>query len=82
MGSGSAVFHGIRDQANNKNKFRDQNSHRFWDQGSTFWAKIWDQLRKIYLVTTLIHFYVMLFLNFEFTEETLHTDAWTIGVVT
>ena len=44
VGSGSAVFHGIRDQANNKNGFRDQNSHRFWDQRSTFWAKIWDQL--------------------------------------
>ena len=46
MGSGSAGFHGIRDQANDKNGFRGQNSHRFWDQGSTFWAKIWDQLRK------------------------------------
>ena len=26
--------------------FRDQNSHRFRDQGSNFWAKIWDQSRK------------------------------------
>ena len=26
--------------------FRDQNSHRFRDQGSNFWVKIWDQLRK------------------------------------
>ena len=25
---------------------RDQNSHRFWDQGSRFWVKIWDQLRQ------------------------------------
>ena len=40
------VLHGIRDQADNKNGFRDQNSHRFWDQGSTFRVKIWDQLRK------------------------------------
>ena len=28
IGVGS-VFHGIRDQANNKNGFRDQNAHRF-----------------------------------------------------
>ena len=27
-------------------RFRDQNSHRFRDQGSNFWVKIWDQLRK------------------------------------
>ena len=26
--------------------FRDQNSHRFRDQGSNFWVKILDQLRK------------------------------------
>ena len=39
-------FHGIRDQGYNKNGFRDQNSHRFWDQGSILWIKIWDQLRK------------------------------------
>ena len=26
--------------------FRDQNSHRFRDQGSNFWVKIWDHLRK------------------------------------
>ena len=26
--------------------FRDQNSHRFRDQGSNFWVKIWDRLRK------------------------------------
>ena len=45
IGIGS-VFHGIREQANNKNGFRDKNSRRFWDQGSTFWVKIWDQLRK------------------------------------
>ena len=25
---------------------RNQNCHRFWDQGSTFWAKIWDQSWK------------------------------------
>ena len=36
VGSGSAVFHGIRDQANIKKRFRDKNSHRFWDKGSTF----------------------------------------------
>ena len=47
MGSGSAVFSwNPRYQANNKNDFRDQNSHRFWDKGSTFWVKVWDQLRK------------------------------------
>ena len=27
-------------------RFRDQNSHRFRDQGSNFWVKVWDQLRK------------------------------------
>ena len=27
-------------------RFRDQNSHRFRDQGSNFWVKIWDQLQK------------------------------------
>ena len=26
--------------------FRDQKSHRFRDQGSNFWVKIWDHLRK------------------------------------
>ena len=26
--------------------------------------------------------YVMLFLNFEFAEGKLHTDVWTIGIVT
>ena len=26
--------------------FRDQNSHRFRGQGSNFWVKIWDHLRK------------------------------------
>ena len=35
-----------RDQANNKNGFRDQNSHRFWDQELTLSVKICDQLRK------------------------------------
>ena len=39
-------FHGIRDQADDKSGFRDQNSSRFWDQGSTFWVKIWNQLGK------------------------------------
>ena len=34
--------------------FRDQNSHRFRAQGSKFWVKVWDQLRKKYLVTTLL----------------------------
>ena len=29
-----------------KKEFKDQNSCSFWDQGSTFWIKIWDQLRK------------------------------------
>ena len=28
------------------------------------------------------YIYVMLFLNFGFAEETLHTDVWTIGIVT
>ena len=28
------------------------------------------------------YIYVMIFLNFEFAEETLHTDVWTIGNVT
>ena len=26
--------------------------------------------------------YVLIFLNFEFAEETLHTDVWTIGNAT
>jgi len=30
----------------NKNGFWDQNSHRSWGQGSTFWVNIWGQLRK------------------------------------
>ena len=42
----SCVFRGIRDRANNKNGCRDQNSHRFWNQESTFCVRIWDQLRK------------------------------------
>ena len=32
---------------------RDQNCDRFWDQGSTFWVKIWDQLWKNIPTTTL-----------------------------
>ena len=28
------------------------------------------------------YIYVIIFLNFEFAEETLHTDIWTIGNVT
>ena len=42
----SSVFHEVRDQANNENGSWDQNSHRFWNQGSPFWVKISDQLRK------------------------------------
>ena len=40
------IFHGIRDQGSNFCGFRDQNSHHFWNEGSIFWVKIWDQLRK------------------------------------
>ena len=49
MGSGTAVFFmesGIKDQESNCCGFRDQNSHHFWNEGSKFWVKIWDQLRK------------------------------------
>ena len=39
--------------ANNKNGFRDQNSHRFWNQGPTFWSKYGIDNERIYLFTTL-----------------------------
>ena len=49
VGSGSVIyFYEIRDQANIKNGLRDQNSHRFWDQGSTFWAKNTGPVTKKY----------------------------------
>ena len=48
----SSIFHGIRDQI--FCGFRGQNSHHLCDQRSKFWVKVWDQLRKLYLVTTLI----------------------------
>ena len=31
----SSVSHGIRDQANNKNGFWDQNSYHFWNQSAS-----------------------------------------------
>lgn len=53
VGSGSHCWqqcftHGIKDQADDKNGFRHQNSHRLWDQRSTFWVKKkkWVQLRQ------------------------------------
>ena len=44
----SSVFmeSGIRDQGSTFCGFRDRNSHRSWDQGSQFWVKRWDHLRK------------------------------------
>ena len=42
----SSIFRGIRDQGSHFCGFGDQNSHHFWDQGSKFWVKIWDHLRK------------------------------------
>ena len=39
--------------ANNKNGFRDQNSHRFWNQGPTFWSKYGIDNERIYPFTTL-----------------------------
>ena len=42
----SNIFHGMRDQGSNFCGLRDQDSRHFWNQGSKFWVKIWDQLRK------------------------------------
>ena len=44
VGSGSALL--FMESGINFCGFRDQNSHRFWVQGSKFGVKIWDQLRK------------------------------------
>ena len=60
LGSGSHCWqqcftHGIRDQPNDKNGFRDQNSDRLWDKRSKFWVKKKNgfSYEKIYLITTL-----------------------------
>ena len=37
------------DQGSNFCGVRDQNSHHFWDRGSKFWVKIWDQLRRYFV---------------------------------
>ena len=44
VGSGSAVF--FMESGIKFLRFQGSKFSHFWDQGSKFWLKIWDQLRK------------------------------------